>query len=222
MLVRSIQEVMPDKTSYSEIQEELEKIRAGEANPEVMENFLNRVVERTGGGSEQLRLAMSEIFPNLSWNDINSTIQKDSDPSKLVSNLFDLYRQSSQRIRETSTEAYDKDAARRTVGAGETILAGDMNRQMSEGANQLKEIVRLLTNIDNNTKEKEKPVESGPVTRSMVSGGAGLVNAENVSSGVEAGRMLSQWFKRVLDDWARERVGNMAVSEANKVIQQER
>jgi hypothetical protein len=200
MLVRSIQEVMPDKTSYSEIQEELEKIRAGEANPEVMENFLNRVVERTGGGSEQLRLAMSEIFPNLSWNDINSTIQKDSDPSKLVSNLFDLYRQSSQRIRETSTEAYDKDAARRTVGAGETILAGDMNRQMSEGANQLKEIVRLLTNIDNNTKEKEKPVESGPVTRSMVSGGTGLVNAENVSSGVEAGRMLSQWFKRVLDD----------------------
>lgn len=222
MLVRSIQEVMPDKTSYSEIQEELEKIRAGAADPEVMENFLNRVVERTGGGSEQLRLAMSEIFPNLSWNDINSTIQKDSDPSKLVSNLFDLYRQASQRIRETSTEAYDKDVARRTVGAGETILAGDMNRQMSEGANQLKEIVRLLTNIDNNTKEKEKPVESGPVTRSMVSGGAGLVNAENVSSGVEAGRMLSQWFKRVLDDWARERVGNMAVSEANKVIQQER
>lgn len=222
MLVRSIQEVMPDKTSYSEIQEELEKIRAGEANPEVMENFLNRVVERTGGGSEQLRLAMSEIFPNLSWNDINSTIQKDSDPSKLVSNLFDLYRQSSQRIRETPAEAYDKDAARRTVGAGETIMAGDMNRQMSEGAKQLKEIVRLLTNIDNNTKEKEEPVESGPVTRSMVSGGSGLVNAENVSSGVEAGRMLSQWFKRVLDDWARERVGNMAVSEANKVIQQER
>lgn len=222
MLVRSIQEVMPDKTSYSEIQEELEKIRAGAANPEVMENFLNRVVERTGGGSEQLRLAMSEIFPNLSWNDINSTIQKDSDPSKLVSNLFDLYKQASQRIKETPAEAYDRGAARRTVGAGETILAGDMNRQMSEGAKQLKEIVRLLTNIDNNTKEKEKPVESGPVTRSMVSGGAGLVNAENVSSGVEAGRMLSQWFKRVLDDWARERVGNMAVSEANKVIQQER
>lgn len=222
MLVRSIQEVMPDKTSYSEIQEELEKIRAGAADPEVMENFLNRVVERTGGGSEQLRLAMSEIFPNLSWNDINSTIQKDSDPSKLVSNLFDLYKQASQRIKETPAEAYDRGAARRTVGAGETILAGDMNRQMSEGAKQLKEIVRLLTNIDNNTKEKEKPVESGPVTRSMVSGGAGLVNAENVSSGVEAGRMLSQWFKRVLDDWARERVGNMAVSEANKVIQQER
>ena len=222
MLVRSIQEVMPEKTSYSEIQEELEKIRAGAAKPEVMENFLNRLIERTGGGSEQLRLAMSEIFPNLSWNDINSTIQKDSDPSKLVSNLFDLYKKSSQRIRETPTEAYDKDAAKRTVGAGETILAGDMNRQMSEGAKQLKEIVRLLTNIDNNTKEKEKPVESGSVTRSMVSGGAGLVNAENVSSGVEAGRMLSQWFKRVLDDWARERVGNMAVSEANKVIQQER
>lgn len=222
MLVRSIQEVMPEKTSYSEIQEELEKIRAGEADPEVMENFLNRLIERTGGGAEQLRLAMSEIFPNLSWNDINTTIQKDSDPSKLVSNLFDLYRQSSQRIKETPTEAYDRDAARRTVGAGETILAGDMNRQMSEGAKQLKEIVRLLTNIDNNTKEKEKPVESGSVTRSMVSGGAGLVNAENVSSGVEAGRMLSQWFKRVLDDWARERVGNMAVSEANKVIQQER
>lgn len=222
MLVRSIQEVMPDKTSYSEIQEELEKIRAGAANPEVMENFLNRVVERTGGGSEQLRLAMSEIFPNLFWSDINSTIQKDSDPSKLVSNLFDLYKQASQRIRETRAEAYDKDAAKGTVGAGETILARDTNRQMSEGANQLKEIVRLLTNIDNNTKEKEKPVESGPVTRSMVSGGTGLVNAENVSSGVEAGRMLSQWFKRVLDDWARERVGNMAVSEANKVIQQER
>lgn len=222
MLVRSIQEVMPDKTSYSEIQEELEKIRAGAANPKVMENFLNRLIERTGGGSEQLRLAMSEIFPNLSWNDINSTIQKDSDPSKLVSNLFDLYRQSSQRIKETPTEAYDKDAAKRTVGAGETILAGDMNRQMSEGVKQLKEIIRLLGNIDNNTKEKEKPVESGSVTRSMVSGGAGLVNAENVSSGVEAGRMLSQWFKRVLDDWARERVGNMAVSEANKVIQQER
>lgn len=151
MLVRSIQEVMPDKTSYSEIQEELEKIRAGAADPEVMENFLNRVVERTGGGSEQLRLAMSEIFPNLSWNDINSTIQKDSDPSKLVSNLFDLYRQSSQRIRETSTEAYDKDAARRTVGAGETILAGNMNRQMSEGANQLKEIKKVLDSIKEDT-----------------------------------------------------------------------
>lgn len=151
MLVRSIQEVMPDKTSYSEIQEELEKIRAGEANPEVMENFLNRVVERTGGGSEQLRLAMSEIFPNLSWNDINSTIQKDSDPSKLVSNLFDLYRQSSQRIRETRAEAYDKDAAKGTVGAGETILARDTNRQMSEGANQLKEIKKVLDSIKEDT-----------------------------------------------------------------------
>ena len=151
MLVRSIQEVMPDKTSYSEIQEELEKIRAGAANPEVMENFLNRVVERTGGGSEQLRLAMSEIFPNLSWNDINSTIQKDSDPSKLVSNLFDLYKQASQRIKETPAEAYDRGAARRTVGAGETILAGDMNRQMSEGANQLKEIKKVLDSIKEDT-----------------------------------------------------------------------
>lgn len=151
MLVRSIQEVMPDKTSYSEIQEELEKIRAGAADSEVMENFLNRVVERTGGGSEQLRLAMSEIFPNLSWSDINSTIQKDSDPSKLVSNLFDLYRQSSQRIKETPTEAYDRDAARRTVGAGETILAGNMNRQMSEGANQLKEIKKVLDSIKEDT-----------------------------------------------------------------------
>lgn len=151
MLVRSIQEVMPDKTSYSEIQEELEKIRAGAADPEVMENFLNRVVERNGGGSEQLRLAMSEIFPNLSWNDINSTIQKDSDPSKLVSNLFDLYRQSSQRIRETRAEAYDKDAAKGTVGAGETILARDTNRQMSEGANQLKEIKKVLDSIKEDT-----------------------------------------------------------------------
>ena len=119
----------------------MEKIRAGAANPEVMENFLNRVVERTGGGSEQLRLAMSEIFPNLSWKDINSTIQNDSDPSKLVSNLFDLYKQASQRIKETPAEAYDRGAARRTVGAGEIILAGDMNRQMSEGAKQLIEIV---------------------------------------------------------------------------------
>lgn len=151
MLVRSIQEVMPNKTSYSEIQEELEKIRAGAADPEVMENFLNRVVERTGGGSEQLRLAMSEIFPNLSWNDINSTIQKDSDPSKLVSNLFDLYKQASQRIKETPAEAYDRGAARRTVGAGETILAGDMNRQMSEGANQLKEIKKVLDSIKEDT-----------------------------------------------------------------------
>ena len=151
MLVRSIQEVMPDKTSYSEIQEELEKIRAGAADPEVMENFLNRVVERTGGGSEQLRLAMSEIFPNLSWNDINSTIQKDSDPSKLVSNLFDLYKQASQRIRETRAEAYDKDAAKGTVGAGETILARDTNRQMSEGANQLKEIKKVLDSIKEDT-----------------------------------------------------------------------
>lgn len=151
MLVRSIQEVMPDKTSYSEIQEELEKIRAGAANPKVMENFLNRLIERTGGGSEQLRLTMSEIFPNLSWIDINSTIQKDSDPSKLVSNLFDLYKKSSQRIRETPTEAYDKDAAKRTVGAGETILAGDMNRQMSEGANQLNEIKKVLDSIKEDT-----------------------------------------------------------------------
>lgn len=151
MLVRSIQEVMPEKTSYSEIQEELEKIRAGAAKPEVMENFLNRLIERTGGGSEQLRLAMSEIFPNLAWNDINSTIQKDSDPSKLVSNLFDLYKKSSQRIRETPTEAYDKDAAKRTVGAGETILAGDMNRQMSEGANQLNEIKKVLDSIKEDT-----------------------------------------------------------------------
>lgn len=151
MLVRSIQEVMPEKTSYSEIQEELEKIRAGAAKPEVMENFLNRLIERTGGGSEQLRLAMSEIFPNLAWNDINSTIQKDSDPSKLVSNLFDLYKKSSQRIRETPTEAYDKDAAKRTVGAGETILAGDMNRQMSEGANQLNEIKKVLDGIKEDT-----------------------------------------------------------------------
>lgn len=223
MLVRSIQEVMPDKTSYSEIQEELEKIRAGAADPEVMENFLNRVVERTGGGSEQLRLAMSEIFPNLSWNDINSTIQKDSDPSKLVSNLFDLYRQSSQRIRETPTEAYDKDAARRTVGAGETILAGDMNRQMSEGANILKEIRDLVSEINDRGKkvadiELEVPKEK--IIQQSATGGSGLVNMSTVSGGVDAGRAISQWFKRALDEWARERVGG--VSEANKVIQQER
>ena len=223
MLVRSIQEVMPDKTSYSEIQEELEKIRAGAADPEVMENFLNRVVERTGGGSEQLRLAMSEIFPNLSWNDINSTIQKDSDPSKLVSNLFDLYKQASQRIKETPAEAYDRGAARRTVGAGETILAGDMNRQMSEGANILKEIRDLVSEINDRGKkvadiELEVPKEK--IIQQSATGGSGLVNMSTVSGGVDAGRAISQWFKRALDEWASERVGG--VSEANKVIQQER
>lgn len=223
MLVRSIQEVIPDKTSYSEIQEELEKIRAGAADPEVMENFLNRVVERTGGGSEQLRLAMSEIFPNLSWSDINSTIQKDSDPSKLVSNLFDLYKQASQRIKETPAEAYDRGAARRTVGAGETILAGDMNRQMSEGANILKEIRDLVSEINDRGKkvadiELEVPKEK--IIQQSATGGSGLVNMSTVSGGVDAGRAISQWFKRALDEWARERVGG--VSEANKVIQQER
>lgn len=223
MLVRSIQEVMPDKTSYSEIQEELEKIRAGAADPEVMENFLNRVVERTGGGSEQLRLAMSEIFPNLSWSDINSTIQKDSDPSKLVSNLFDLYKQASQRIKETPAEAYDRGAARRTVGAGETILAGDMNRQMSEGANILKEIRDLVSEINDRGKkvadiELEVPKEK--IIQQSATGGSGLVNMSTVSGGVDAGRAISQWFKRALDEWARERVNG--VSEANKVIQQER
>lgn len=223
MLVRSIQEVMPDKTSYSEIQEELEKIRAGEANPEVMENFLNRVVERTGGGSEQLRLAMSEIFPNLSWNDINSTIQKDSDPSKLVSNLFDLYKQASQRIRETPTEAYDRDAARRTVGTGETILASDMNRQMSEGANILGEIRDLVREINDRGKkvaDMELEVPKEKIIQQSATGGSGLVNMSTVSGGVDAGRAISQWFKRALDEWARERVNG--VSEANKVIQQER
>lgn len=173
MLVRSIQEVMPDKTSYSEIQEELEKIRAGAADPEVMENFLNRVVERTGGGAEQLRLAMSEIFPNLSWNDINTTIQKDSDPSKLVSNLFDLYRKSSQRIKETPTEAYDKEAARRTVGAGETTLAANANRQMSEGANVLEEIKEILGNIKKDTERLriEQEAYEGSMIKKYVTGG---------------------------------------------------
>lgn len=223
MLVRSIQEVMPDKTSYSEIQEELEKIRAGAADPKVMENFLNRLIERTGGGSEQLRLAMSEIFPNLSWNDINSTIQKDSDPSKLVSNLFDLYKKSSQRIRETPTEAYDKDAAKRTVGAGETILAGDMNRQMSEGANILGEIRDLVSEINDRGKkvaDMELEVPKEKIIQQSATGGSGLVNMSTVSEGVDAGRAISQWFKRALDEWARERVNG--VSEANKVIQQER
>lgn len=223
MLVRSIQEVMPDKTSYSEIQEELEKIRAGAADSKVMENFLNRVVERTGGGSEQLRLAMSEIFPNLSWNDINSTIQKDSDPSKLVSNLFDLYKQASQRIRETPTEAYDRDAARRTVGTGETILASDMNRQMSEGANILGEIRDLVREINDRGKkvaDMELEVPKEKIIQQSATGGSGLVNMSTVSGGVDAGRAISQWFKRALDEWARERVNG--VSEANKVIQQER
>lgn len=223
MLVRSIQEVMPDKTSYSEIQEELEKIRAGAADLEVMENFLNRVVERTGGGSEQLRLAMSEIFPNLSWNDINSTIQKDSDPSKLVSNLFDLYKQASQRIRETPTEAYDRDTARRTVGTGETILASDMNRQMSEGANILGEIRDLVREINDRGKkvaDMELEVPKEKIIQQSATGGSGLVNMSTVSGGVDAGRAISQWFKRALDEWARERVNG--VSEANKVIQQER
>lgn len=223
MLVRSIQEVMPDKTSYSEIQEELEKIRAGAADPEVMENFLNRVVERTGGGSEQLRLAMSEIFPNLSWSDINSTIQKDSDPSKLVSNLFDLYKQAGQRIRETPTEAYDRDAARRTVGTGETILASDMNRQMSEGVNILGEIRDLVREINDRGKkvaDMELEIPKEKIIQQSATGGSGLVNMSTVSGGVDAGRAISQWFKRALDEWARERVNG--VSEANKVIQQER
>lgn len=223
MLVRSIQEVMPEKTSYSEIQEELEKIRSGGASMELMENFLSKVVERTGGGSEQLRLAMSEIFPNLSWGDINATIQKDSDPSKLISNLADLYKTAYRRIDETRAEAYDKDAAKRTVGAGETILANDMNRQMSAGAGILKEIRDLVEEINERGKkvadiELEVPKEK--IIQQSATGGSGLVNMSTVSGGVDAGRAISQWFKRALDEWARERVGG--VSEANKVIQQER
>lgn len=223
MLVRSIQEVMPEKTSYSEIQEELEKIRSGGASMELMENFLSKVVERTGGGSEQLRLAMSEIFPNLSWGDINATIQKDSDPSKLISNLADLYKTAYRRIDETRAEAYDKDAAKRTVGTGETFLANDMNRQMSAGAGILKEIRDLVEEINERGKkvadiELEVPKEK--IIQQSATGGSGLVNMSTVSEGVDAGRAISQWFKRALDEWARERVGG--VSEANKVIQQER
>lgn len=223
MLVRSIQEVMPEKTSYSEIQEELEKIRSGGASMELMENFLSKVVERTGGGSEQLRLAMSEIFPNLSWGDINATIQKDSDPSKLISNLADLYKTAYRRIDETRAEAYDKDAAKRTVGTGETFLANDMNRQMSAGAGILKEIRDLVEEINERGKkvadiELEVPKEK--IIQQSATGGSGLVNMSTVSGGVDAGRAISQWFKRALDEWARERVGG--VSEANKVIQQER
>ena len=223
MLVRSIQEVMPEKTSYSEIQEELEKIRSGGASMELMENFLSKVVERTGGGSEQLRLAMSEIFPNLSWGDINATIQKDSDPSKLISNLADLYKTAYRRIDETRAEAYDKDAAKRTVGAGETILANNMNRQMSAGAGILKEIRDLVEEINERGKkvadiELEVPKEK--IIQQSATGGSGLVNMSTVSGGVDAGRAISQWFKRALDEWARERVNG--VSEANKVIQQER
>ena len=166
---------------------------------------------------------MSEIFPNLSWNDINSTIQKDSDPSKLVSNLFDLYKQASQRIRETPTEAYDRDAARRTVGTGETILASDMNRQMSEGANILGEIRDLVREINDRGKkvaDMELEVPKEKIIQQSATGGSGLVNMSTVSGGVDAGRAISQWFKRALDEWARERVNG--VSEANKVIQQER
>ena len=110
-----------------------------------------------------------------------------------------MYKQASQRIKETPAEAYDRGAARRTVGAGETILAGDMNRQMSEGAKQLKEIVRLLTNIDNNTKEKEKPVESGPVTRSMRKMLVrGLKLAECCHNGLSAFWMIGQGKELVI------------------------
>ncbi len=154
-----------------------------------MENFLNRVVERTGGGSEQLRLAMSEIFPNLSWNDINSTIQKDSDPSKLVSNLFDLYKQASQRIKETPAEAYDRGAAREAVGAGETILAGDMNGGVSEGANILKEIRDLVSEINDRGKKVADIVGGSKekIIQQSATGGSGLVNMSTVSGGVDAG-----------------------------------
>lgn len=147
MLVRSIQEEMPDKTDYSEIQEELEKTRAGQGNAAVLENFLNRLVETTGGGAEQLRLHMSEVFPNLSWGDINATIKKDSDPAAMVRNLFDLYQKALGRLQETPTEAYDKRAAARTVGTGESMQASDTNKQIGEGAKFLKDIYASIREI---------------------------------------------------------------------------
>jgi hypothetical protein len=98
-----------------------------------------------------------------------------------------------------------------------------MNRQMSEGANILGEIRDLVREINDRGKkvaDMELEVPKEKIIQQSATGGSGLVNMSTVSGGVDAGRAISQWFKRALDEWARERVNG--VSEANKVIQQER
>lgn len=157
MLVRAIQEEMPDKTSYSEIQEEVEKTRAGGADPRVMENFFNKLIEVTGGGVEQLRLHMSEVFPDLPWGSINDAIREGSNPSEIFRELFDLYQKSLGRLQENSTEAYDKRAAARTVGFGESMQASDTNKQIGEGAKSLgdiwEQIQRIIALMEQSKKE---------------------------------------------------------------------
>lgn len=163
MLVRAIQEEMPDKTSYSEIQEEVEKTRAGGADPRVMENFFNKLIEVTGGGVEQLRLHMSEVFPDLPWGSINDAIREGSNPSEIFRELFDLYQKSLGRLQENSTEAYDKRAAARTVGFGESMQASDTNKQIGEGAKSLgdiwEQIQRIIALMEQSKKEGRNLME---------------------------------------------------------------
>jgi hypothetical protein len=163
MLVRAIQEEMPDKTSYSEIQEEIEKTRAGGADPRVMENFFNKLIEVTGGGVEQLRLHMSEVFPDLPWGSINDAIREGSNPSEIFRELFDLYQKSLGRLQENSTEAYDKRAAARTVGFGESMQASDTNKQIGEGAKSLgdiwEQIQRIIALMEQSKKEGRNLME---------------------------------------------------------------
>lgn len=163
MLVRAIQEEMPDKTSYSEIQEEVEKTRAGGADPRVMENFFNKLIEVTGGGVEQLRLHMSEVFPDLPWGSINDAIREGSNPSEMFRELFDLYQKSLGRLQETPAEAYDKRAGARTVGFGESMQASDTNKQIGEGAKSLgdiwEQIQRIIALMEQSRKEGRNLME---------------------------------------------------------------
>lgn len=225
LMVQSIRRVNPNLQNFSEIQEELEKIRSGGADPDLMKEFLGNLVERSGGGTETLRQTLSQAFTNLSWNDINSVVQKGADPSKLVENIFNKIAEANKRIQETPTEAYDPKAAARTVGAGERVRASDENTQISEGAKALQEILAVTKEIRDNQKAVKDHLLTTPtekIVHESTTGGSGLVTQGNVSAGVDAGRMLSQWLKESLDKWARNRVSSMTDAEAAKLIQTER
>lgn len=147
LLLRTLTKVNPGVQTYSEAMEKLEQVRSGDADPELMRNFLLELKDLSQNNEQFINLLKS-VFPNLSWQDIRRQFNFGEESGDVINRIFDRVSEDLKKIRETPNRAYEPTEAQQTVGSGAKIQAADTNKQIGLGAEELR---ALLTAIRDNT-----------------------------------------------------------------------
>lgn len=157
LLLRMLTKVNPGVQTYSEAMEKLEQVRSGDADPELMRNFLLELKDLSQNNEQFINLLKS-VFPNLSWQDIRRQFDFGEESGDVINRIFDRVAEDLKKLRETPNRAYEPTEAQQTVGTGARIQAADTNRQIGLGA---KELRTLLEAIRDNTSETANNTRGG-------------------------------------------------------------